>query len=48
MPLAWDKKSRNLMWYKEYGHGEGDILQRWRSPKLFLEDMESFVKQVWK
>ena len=35
----------NLVWYRE--HSEGGHFAAWEKPKLFVKDMEDFVKDAW-
>ena len=45
MPKAWVATSGNLVWYRE--HSQGGHFAAWEVPKVFVEDLESFVKEVW-
>jgi microsomal epoxide hydrolase len=45
VPKAWVATSGNLVWYKE--HSEGGHFAAWEVPKVFVDDLESFVKEVW-
>lgn len=45
VPKAWVATSGNLVWYKE--HSQGGHFAAWEVPKVFVEDIESFVKEVW-
>lgn len=45
VPKAWVETSGNLVWYKE--HKQGGHFAAWEVPKVFVEDIESFVKEVW-
>ncbi|KAF2636609.1 alpha/beta-hydrolase [Massarina eburnea CBS 473.64] len=46
MPLSWVKESGNLVWYRE--HHSGGHFAAFEEPDVLLDDMESFVEQVWK
>lgn len=45
VPKAWVATSGNLVWYKE--HSQGGHFAAWEVPKVFVEDLESFVQEVW-
>jgi microsomal epoxide hydrolase len=45
MPKSWVEKTGNVVWYK--GHTEGGHFAAMEKPKMFVEDMESFVKEIW-
>jgi microsomal epoxide hydrolase len=46
IPKAWVEKTGNLVWYR--GHTKGGHFAAMEQPELLLEDVESFVKEVWK
>lgn len=46
IPKSWVEKTGNLVWYRE--HKEGGHFAALEKPKLFVQDMEDFVKEVWK
>ncbi|KAF2708440.1 alpha/beta-hydrolase [Pleomassaria siparia CBS 279.74] len=46
MPLAWVKASGDLVWYRE--HDRGGHFAAMEKPDVLLDDVEDFVKQVWK
>lgn len=46
IPKAWMEKSGNLVWYRQ--HTEGGHFAALERPKLFTQDMEDFIKEVWK
>ncbi|OQO02384.1 hypothetical protein B0A48_11938 [Cryoendolithus antarcticus] len=45
VPKAWVAKTGNLVWYK--GHEKGGHFASMELPEQFLDDMESFVGEVW-
>lgn len=46
VPKDWAAKSGNLVWYRE--HTEGGHFAAMEKPKLFVQDIEDFIKEVWK
>jgi hypothetical protein len=46
IPRAWVATTCNLVWYKQ--HTEGGHFAAMEMPKELLEDIESFVKQVFR
>jgi hypothetical protein len=46
IPQAWVKMTGNLVWYKQ--HDKGGHFAALERPKEMLEDVEAFVKAVWK
>ncbi|KAK5080421.1 hypothetical protein LTR70_008853 [Exophiala xenobiotica] len=46
VPKAWVEQTGDLVWYRE--HTEGGHFAAMEKPKLFAQDMEDFVKEVWK
>lgn len=45
VPKAWAETTGNLVWYRE--HFQGGHFAAWEVPKLFVEDIESFLRDVW-
>ncbi|KAK5102725.1 hypothetical protein LTS08_003525 [Lithohypha guttulata] len=46
MPVSWVKTTGNLVWSKR--HNAGGHFAAMEKPEVLVEDVESFVKQVWK
>lgn len=44
IPKAWVEKTGNLIWYRV--HFEGGHFAAMEEPKLFVKDMEDFVKTL--
>lgn len=45
IPVDWVAKTGNLVWHRR--HTEGGHFAAWEKPKMFVEDMEDFTKEVW-
>ncbi|TKA36752.1 hypothetical protein B0A54_11622 [Friedmanniomyces endolithicus] len=45
VPKDWVAKTGNLVWYR--GQTEGGHFAAMEKPKLFVKDVEDFVKEVW-
>ncbi|KEF61011.1 uncharacterized protein A1O9_02575 [Exophiala aquamarina CBS 119918] len=45
MPRAWVEKQGNLVWYRQ--HNAGGHFAALERPKVLVQDVEDFVKQVW-
>ncbi|KAB8360950.1 hypothetical protein FH972_024682 [Carpinus fangiana] len=45
IPVAWVKKTGNLVWYKR--HADGGHFAAMEKPRELLEDVEEFVGQAW-
>jgi microsomal epoxide hydrolase len=46
IPVSWVKTTGNLVWSRE--HDRGGHFAAMENPELLMEDIESFVKQIWK
>ena len=46
IPKSWAEQTGNLAWYRE--HTEGGHFAALEKPKVFAQDIEDFVKEVWK
>lgn len=46
MPPSWVADTVNLVWTRT--HTEGGHFAAMEKPELFLQDIEDFIKQVWK
>ena len=46
IPKSWVEQTGNLVWYRE--HTEGGHFAAMEKPKLLAQDVEDFIKQVWK
>ena len=45
VPKTWAATTGNLVWFKQ--HDMGGHFASWEEPEAFVEDVESFVKEVW-
>lgn len=46
VPRAWAAATGNMQWFK--AHNEGGHFAALERPQLFVEDIEEFIKTVWK
>ena len=46
VPKAWAASTGNLAWFR--AHDAGGHFAAMEKPEVFVQDMEDFIKEVWK